>query len=112
MQHVTFDPTIIIINHGLKILDLNSINIAVYLISLDIMQCYQYTAYSLNISHLLVVLVVLVDLMLCHLLILYLLVVLVVLFDLCVMFKSLIFKLMLTIRNQQNKMFHQVRTLH
>ena len=79
MQHVIFDPTIIFINHGLKISDPNSINITVYLISLHIMQCYQYTAYSLNISHLLVVLVVLVDLMLCLLSVLYLLVVLVVL---------------------------------
>ena len=59
MQHVIFDPTIIIINHGLKISDPNSNNVTVYLISLDIMQFYQYTAYSLNIIHLLVVLVVL-----------------------------------------------------
>ena len=79
MQHVIFDPTIIFINHGLKISDPNSNNVTVYLISLHIMQCYQYTAYSLNISHLLVVLVVLVDLMLCLLSVLYLLVVLVVL---------------------------------
>ena len=34
MQPVIFDPTIIIINHGLKILDPNSIAITVYLIYL------------------------------------------------------------------------------
>ena len=101
MQRVTFDPTIII-NHDLNILDPNSITVTVYLIYLDIMRCYQFTAYI----HLLVVLVVLIDL--CLLSVLYLHVVLVVLVDLCVMFWSLI--LTLTIRNQQ--MFHQYRTLN
>ena len=77
MQSVIFDPNIIV-NHGLKILDSNSILI-VYLILLDIMQCYQFTTYSLIIIHLFVVLVVLVDLRLCLLSVLFLLVVLVVL---------------------------------
>ena len=133
MQRVIFDPTIII-NHGSKILDPNSITVIVCLIYLHIMQCYQFTTHSLIIIHLLVVLVVLVDLyilkleVLCLLLVLYLIVVpvvlevlcllwvfylhvvLVVLVELCVMFQSLI--LTLTIQNQCNKMFHQVKTLN
>ena len=76
MQRVIFDPTIII-NHGLKILDLISITVTDNLIYLDIMWCYQFTAYSLIIIHLLAVLVVLVDL--CLLSVLYLHAILVVL---------------------------------
>ena len=104
MQCVIFDPTIII-NHGLKILDPNSITVIVYLIYLHIMQRYIFTTYILIIIHLLVVLVVLG--VLCLLLVLYLIVVLA---ELCVKFPSLI--LTLTIQSQCNKMFHQVKTLN
>ena len=48
--NVIFDTPI---NYGLKILDPNSITVAVYLIfkiNLDIMQCYQFTAYRLLYS--------------------------------------------------------------
>ena len=102
MQRVTVDPTIII-NHGLNILDPNSITVTVHLIYLDIMWCYQFTAHI----HRLVVLVVLIDL--CLLSVLHLHVVLVVLVDLCVIFWSLI--LMLTIRNQQENRFAKLELL-
>ena len=100
MQRVIFNPTI---NHGLKTLDPNKCTVTVYLIYLDIMRCYQFTAQI----HLLAVLVVLIDL--CLLSVLYLHVVIVVHVDLCVIFWSLI--LMLTTRNQQENHFAKLEHL-